>query len=78
MQFEILDEIQHIETIAVGNAIRELPRLKKQYGDGRWRKLKGSAMLRLQSGKVVKAEIHWYEADGIGKREYKIKRLIRN
>ena len=78
MQFEILDEIQHIETITIGNTIRELPRLKKQYGDGRWRKLKGTARVRLQSGKVVKAEIHWYEADGIGKREYKIKRLIRN
>ena len=78
MQFEILDEIQHIETITIGNTIRELPRLKKQYGDGRWRKLKGTARVRLQSGKVIKAEIHWYEADGIGKKEYKIKRLIRN
>lgn len=77
MPFEILDEIKQIETIAIGNAIRELPRLKKQHGDGRWRKLKGIATVRLQNGNVIKAEVHWYEADGIGKREYKIKRLIR-
>jgi len=74
--FEILGEITEIEAIAIGSSIRDLPRLQKNYGKGRWRKMKGIALIRLRNGKVVKAEIHWYEAHGIGKKEYKRKRYL--
>ncbi|HFC97855.1 MAG TPA: hypothetical protein ENJ40_05295 [Thermosulfurimonas dismutans] len=77
MFFEILGPIQNIETIAVGRSIRELKRLRKIYGPGRWRKLKGTAKIKLPDGTLVLAEIHWYEAHGIGKKEFKIKRIIR-
>ena len=73
--FEIIEQISDPETIAVDNAIRELNRLKKVYGDGRWRKMKGMFIIRLQSGKVCRAEIHWYEAHGKGTKELKIKRF---
>ena len=76
MHFEIIGEIEDIETIAVGGRIRDIMRLHKQYGLGRWRKLKGVAKVSLQSGKVCKAELHWYEAHGIGRRKIKIKRLL--
>ena len=76
MHFQILGEISHPETFAVGSAIREIVRLRKLYGKGRWRKRKGIARVRLDDGSVFLAEIHWYEATGIGKRELKIKRLI--
>ncbi len=76
MFFEILGPIQNIETIAVGRSIRELKRLRKIYGPGRWRKLKGTAKIKLPDGTLVLAEIHWYEAHGIGKKEFKIKRII--
>jgi len=76
MRFEIIGEITNIETIAVGKAIRELARLRKRYGPGRWRKLKGVAMIRLPSGRIRQAEIHWYEAHGIGKKEFKRKRYL--
>ena len=74
--FEILGEVQGIETIAVGGAIRDLSRLRKQYGPGNWRKLKGTAMVRLFDGTIRNAEIHWYEAHGIGKRKLKIKSFL--
>lgn len=74
--FDILEEITGVETIAVGRQIRELSRLEKQYGSGRWRKMKGQARIRLKSGRVVRAEIHWYEAHGIGKKEFKRKRYL--
>jgi hypothetical protein len=74
--FEIIDEITDIEVIAVGNSIRDLPRLRKLYGDGRWRKMKGIATIQLINGRVRKAEIHWYEAHGIGRKEYKRKRYL--
>jgi hypothetical protein len=75
--FDVLTEIVAIETIAAGNSIRDLRRLVESYGDGRWRKLKGVATVRLHgSGRVVRAEIHWYEAHGIGKRDLKIKRYV--
>ena len=77
MFFEILGPIQNIETIAVGHSIRELKRLRKIYGPGRWRKLKGTAKIRLPDGTIALAEIHWYEAHGIGKKEFKIKRILR-
>jgi hypothetical protein len=65
-----------VETIATGSGIREIARLRKLYGHGRWRKRKGSARIRLPGGEIVAAELHWYEATGIGKREFKIKRYI--
>ena len=74
--FEIVSEISEIETIAVGTAIRELPRLRRNYGQGRWRKLKGIAFIRLSNGLIRKAELHWYEAHGIGKKELKRKRYL--
>jgi hypothetical protein len=74
--FDIISDIVEIETIAVGNAIRELPRLRKQYGSGRWRKLKGVAMIRLVNGRIRRAELHWYEAHGMGKKEFKRKRYL--
>jgi len=76
MHFEIIDEIYDIETIAVGGRIRDIMRLQKQFGVGRWRKMKGIAKVRLQSGRVRNAELHWYEAHGIGKRKMKIKRFL--
>jgi hypothetical protein len=76
MYFEIIDEIVDIETIAVGRSIREIERLRKQFGRGRWRKRKGIATVRLPNGRIHKAELHWYEAHGIGKRKVKIKRYL--
>ncbi len=76
MHFEIIGKIENIETIAVGGRIRDVMRLHKQYGFGRWRKLKGVAKVRLQSGRICNAELHWYEAHGIGKRKMKIKRIL--
>jgi hypothetical protein len=73
---EIVSEIAQIQQIAVGASIRELPRLQKAYGPGRWRKLKGVASVRLQSGRMRTAELHWYEAHGIGRKEFKIKRFL--
>ena len=76
MWFKILGQITAIETIAIEESIREIGRLRKIYGKARWRKLKGIAVLRLPDEKVCKAEIHWYEAHGIGKKEFKIKRIL--
>jgi hypothetical protein len=76
MDFEVVGEINDIETIATGAGIRERGRLRKRYGRGRWRKRKGFAEIRLPSGDIVRAELHWYEATGIGRREMKIKAFI--
>ena len=76
MWFELVSEIRGIEAIAAGPSIREIRRIEKLYGKGRWRKLKGFADVRLPDGAVVRAEIHWYEAHGVGRRELKIKRLM--
>jgi hypothetical protein len=76
MKFDIIDEIKYIETIAKGSRIRDLTRLKKIYGLGNWKKMKGIAHIRLLSGKVKLAELHWYEAHGIGKKEIKRKRYL--
>jgi len=73
MHFDIIDEITEIETIARGSGIHELKRLKKSYGSGNWKKMKGTAHIRLRSGKIRLAELHWYEAHGIGKKEIKRK-----
>lgn len=74
--FEIVGEISAVEVIAVGNAIRDIARLREAYGVGRWRKLKGTALVRLTNGRVRQAEVHWYEAHGVGKRRMKIKRFL--
>ena len=76
MRFEILGEISDIETFATGSAIREIARLRKVYGPGRWRKRKGAARIRLPNGSICVAELHWYEATGIGRKEIKIKRIL--
>jgi len=76
MDFEIVGEITVVETIAAGHGIRDLKRLRRSYGKGRWRKVKGVARIRLASGRVRLAELHWYEAHGIGKREIKRKRYL--
>lgn len=76
MTFEIIGKIQRVETIAVGGGIRAIMRLRKQFGPGRWRKLKGTATVRLANGSVRTAEVHWYEAHGIGRRKMKIKRFL--
>jgi len=75
--FEIVGAILQLETIAVGRGIRELKRLEKSYGKGRWRKRKGIARLRFSDGSLHTAEIHFYEAHGIGRKEAKIKRFYR-
>jgi hypothetical protein len=76
VHFQLLGPITDIETFAVGSAIREIARIRKLYGRGRWRKRKGLAKVKLSDGSVHLAEIHWYEATGIGKKECKIKRLL--
>lgn len=76
MSFEIVGRITEVEIIAVGGRIRDIMRLRRQFGPGRWRKLKGVATIRLASGVVRKAELHWYEAHGRGKKKMKIKRFL--
>jgi hypothetical protein len=76
MSFDIIGEIEDVEIVAIGGNIRDIMRLQRQFGSARWRKLKGFAKVRLQSGAIRKAEIHWYEAHGIGKKKIKIKRLL--
>jgi hypothetical protein len=69
MFFALIGEIEEIETIAVGSNIHDVARLRKTYGRGRWRKLKGIALVRLEDGSECDAELHWYEAHGIGKKD---------
>jgi len=76
MHFEILGEIDGAEVIAVGGGIRDIERLRKRFGSGRWRKLKGVACVRLSNGLVCRAEVHWYEAHGLGRVKLKIKRFL--
>jgi hypothetical protein len=76
MTFEIVGEITRIEIIGLGRQIRDRRRLDKTYGRGRWRKIKGVALVRLPNGTVRKAELHWYEAHGIGRKEVKRKRYV--
>jgi len=75
--FKILGEIQDIETIAAGHGVHIRRYLVRTYGKGRWRKIKGIANVQLSDGKILKAEIHWFEAHGIGRKDFKIKRTIR-
>jgi hypothetical protein len=76
MYFKILGQIAEIETIAKGKGIKELDRLNRTYGRGRWRKLKGMARVRLENGTIRTAEVHLYEAHGLGRYEDKIKRYL--
>jgi hypothetical protein len=76
MSFQVLSGISDVETFAAGSGIREIARLRRLYGRGRWRKRKGIARVRLSDGSIHVAELHWYEASGIGRKELKIKRLI--
>jgi len=76
MDFEILSKISDIEPIAVAGQIRDIANLRRKYGTGRWRKLKGIATIRLRNGRVRVAELHWYEAHGIGRKEMKRKRYL--
>ena len=73
MWFELLSSITKIETVATGSAIREIARLRKRCGAGRWRKRKGTAKIRLADDTICMAELHWYEAHGIGKKEIRVK-----
>lgn len=76
MKFDVIGQIEMIEVIAVGSNIRGLAYLQKVYGAGRWRKLKGTAQIKLPNGKVRRVELHWYEAHCIGRKDMKIKRYL--
>ena len=77
VEFEILGEIRNIEAIAAGQGVHIRRDLDRAYGKGRWRKMKGMALVRLADGTVCQSEIHWFEAHGIGRKDFKIKRTIR-
>lgn len=76
MNFEVISKIEDVQIIAIGNSIKEINRLVKYYGQGRWRKMKGIANIKLYDDSIYKAELHWYEAHGIGKKDLKIKKII--
>ena len=76
MSFKIVGKVKQERTFATGSGIREIARLRKVYGKGRWRKRKGVAKIQLQDGTLRTAEVHWYEATGIGRKEYKIKHFV--
>ena len=76
MKFEVVGAIQRVETIAAGPSVKVRSFLRKTYGRGRWRKLKGLATVRLRNGKCRRVELHWYEAHGIGNRDFKIKNYL--
>ncbi|HXW99922.1 MAG TPA: hypothetical protein VEJ00_01820 [Candidatus Acidoferrales bacterium] len=76
MFFRIVGHISDVETIASGKGIREARRLRRAYGGRRWKKLKGTAVIELADGTMCHAEVHWYEAHGVGAREFKLKRIL--
>jgi len=76
LPFEIFSPIEGAKTIAKGTGIRELKRIVRAYGLGNWRKRKGTATIKFKDGSIHQAEVHWYEATGIGKRELKVKRFL--
>ncbi len=77
MAFKLLGEIRDIETMATGRGVDIRRFLDRTYGKGRWRKRKGRATVQLTDGTVCEAEIHWFEAHGIGRQDFKIKRVLR-
>ena len=76
MNFEIAIPIENVEVIAAGPGVRIRSYLRKMYGRARWRKLKGTATVRLPNGAFRAVELHFYEAHGFGKRDIKIKRYL--
>lgn len=76
MAFEVVGKIEQVETVATGPSVKVRSVLRKAYGRGRWRKLKGVATVRLPNGNLRRVELHWYEAHGIGKRDLKIKKYL--
>jgi hypothetical protein len=76
VKFKIVGDISDVETIAAGRGVRNRALLKKAHGRGRWRKLKGTALVRLGNGKIRQVELHWHEAHGVGKRDFKIKKYL--
>ena len=76
MKFELIGRIERVEIIAVGRQIHDLTNLRKRHGRGKWRKLKGISRVRLADGYECDAELHWYEAHGIGKKEMRVKDLL--
>jgi hypothetical protein len=76
MYFDIIGDISDVEVIAKGQGIRDLARIRKKYGPGNWRKLKGRAAVRMEDGSIHQAEIHWYEAHGVGRKRFKIKQIL--
>ena len=76
MYFELVGEITEVKAIATGRGIRDLARLRRRFGASRWRKLKGVASVRIVSGRIRRAEVHWYEAHGLGRVRMKIKRFL--
>ena len=74
--FEVIGKIEQVEPIAVGSSIREIKRLRKAFGHGRWRKMKGIATVRVEDGTICRVELHWYEAHGIGRKKLKIKYFL--
>ena len=74
--FKLRSDISKVEVIAVGKSIRILSKLEKLYGRGRWRKVKGRALIELPDGTMSQAELHWYEAHGIGRKDMKVKHLL--
>lgn len=76
-EFEILSEIRDIETIAAGRGVHIRSHLERTFGKGRWRKMKGIATVRLADGTICEAEIHWFEAHGMGRKDFKVKKVIR-
>ena len=76
MDFELLTDISNVEVVAEGGGVRVTRLLRRMYGGRHWRKLKGSATVRLRDGRIREAEIHWYEAHGVGRKRFKIKRLV--
>jgi len=75
-EFQIIGKIESVTTIGVGNRIREIARLRKVYGKGRWRKLKGIALVMFRDGTIRSVELLWYEAHGIGRKKLKIKKYL--
>jgi hypothetical protein len=75
-EVRIIGEVRNVQVIAAGASVRDRRRLRRQYGRGRWRKMKGEATIETPKGQIREAEVHWYEAHGIGRVDWKAKRYI--